>query len=136
MKKRSTWGAVLIGIFLLAVSAVSLWYILVPRKSAPGYIADLYQEGKLISSISLSEVRETYTFTVTGTDGGTNEVEVRPGSIGIISADCPDKLCVQQGFLSDSGLPVTCLPNRLVIQLRPAASHIDGDQETVDIVTY
>ena len=38
---------------------------------------------------------------VTGSDGGKNQVEVRPGSIGIVSADCPDKLCVRQGFLSD-----------------------------------
>ncbi len=136
MKKKSTRGAVLIGIFLLMVSAVSLWYILVPRERASGYIADLYQEGKLILSIPLSAVPEAYTFTVTGSDGCKNQVEVRPGSIGIVSADCPDKLCVRQGFLSDSVLPVTCLPNRLVIRLRPAALPSENDQEAVDIITY
>lgn len=136
MKKKSTWGAVLIGIFLLAASAVSLWYILAPRERTPGYIAELYQEGKLISSISLPDVSEPYTFTVTRTGGGTNEVEVRPGSIGIVSADCPDKLCVHQGFVSDSALPITCLPNRLVIRLRPTDSPYGKDEETVDMITY
>ena len=136
MKKKSTRGAILIGIFLLTVSAVSLLYILAPRERASGYIADLYQEGKLILSIPLSAVPEAYTFTVTGSDGGKNQVEVRPGSIGIVSADCPDKLCVRQGFLSDSALPITCLPNRLVIRLRPAAPPSDNDPEAVDIITY
>ena len=82
----------------------------------------------------MEEVRETYRFMVTGEEGHVNEIEVRPGSIGIISADCPDKLCVRQGFISNSRLPVTCLPNRVVIRLRPP----EGDENTIspDIISY
>ena len=99
-----------------------------------GLIADIYQSGELIASIPLNEVRETYRFTVTGDEGHVNEIEIRPGSIGIISADCPDKLCVRQGFISDSRLPVTCLPNRVVIRLRPQ----EENSETIspDIISY
>ena len=61
--------------------------------------------------------------------------EMVDGSIGIITADCPDKLCVHQGFISDSRLPITCLPNRLVIQLRPENQE-KIDSITADMITY
>lgn len=136
IKSKTKPAAVLISTILLILSAVSLLYILLSRKEEAGYIADIYQDGSLLISIPLTEVHEPYTFTVTGASGCQNQVEVRPGSIGIISADCPDKLCVHQGFVSDSRLPVTCLPNRLVIQLRPVSGQTGPDTEPVDMITY
>lgn len=91
--------------------------------------ADIYQNGTLLQSIDLSSVTESYLLTITGENNCRNEIEVRPGSIGIISANCPDKLCVHQGFIDTSLLPITCLPNRLVIQIRT-------DKVTTDITTY
>ncbi|MDE5952038.1 MAG: NusG domain II-containing protein, partial [Acetatifactor sp.] len=64
-------------------------------------------------------------------DGGYNVIEVSPGSIAIIEADCPDKLCVLQGPIADSLLPITCLPHRLVIELKPS-----GDDAAPDAVAY
>ena len=81
-------------------------------------IADIYQNGELVHSASLGSTAEAYTLSFTSPDGGINIVEVRPDSIGILSADCPDQLCVKQGFISNSLLPITCLPHRLVIQIR------------------
>lgn len=121
-------------IFLLVMlSTASFICLLLPLREEGGYAADIYQNGTLIMSIPLNEVRETRIFTITGESGCTNQVEVRPGCIAIIAADCPDKLCVNQGFLRDSRLPITCLPNRVVIQLRPVSK--DGSPEP-DIVTH
>lgn len=133
-KDRANPAALLIGAILILLSVVSLIFILLPENREDGFTADIFQNGNLIASISLDEVHEPYRFTVTGDGGCTNEIEVRPGSIGIISANCPDKLCVQQGFISDSRLPVTCLPNRVVILLR---SNMKSKNEiTPDIITY
>lgn len=133
-KDRTVPAALLIGAALILLTVLSLLYILLPKSPDAGLIADIYQSGELIASIPLDEVRETYHFTVTGDEGHVNEIEVRPGSIGIISADCPDKLCVRQGFISNSRLPVTCLPNRVVIRLRPQ----EEDKNTIspDIISY
>lgn len=133
-EKQTIPAALLIGAALILLSVFSLLYILLPKGQTAGMIAEIYQNGELITSIPLDEVREAYRFTVTGEDGHVNEIEVRPGSIGIISADCPDKLCVRQGFISDSRLPVTCLPNRLVIRLRLP----EEDENTIspDIISY
>lgn len=133
-KDRANPAALLIGAILILLSAASLIYILLPKSREGGFTADIFQNGNLIKSISLKEVQESYRFTVTGNNGCTNEIEVRPGSIGIVSADCPDKLCVHQGFISDSRLPVTCLPNRVVILLRPNTENEDSTPP--DIITY
>ena len=125
-------NAVLITGLLLLLSLGSLIFLLFPRSEGTEYIADIYQNGVLIRSIPLYQAAEAYSFTIEGENGCTNEIEVRSGSIGILSADCPDKICVSQGFIHNSKQPITCLPNRLVIQLRPV---LDTDTEP-DIVTY
>ncbi len=100
-----------------AVSAVFCVLLLRPFGQDGQPVAEIYVNGKLTDSIPLNRVSETYRFTVEN-ESGSNVVEVRPGSIGIVSADCPDKICVNQGFITDSHLPVTCLPHRLVICIR------------------
>lgn len=134
MRKKIQPLPIFIGTALTLLAIISLVLILLPQNRAAGYTADIYQSGELLTSIDLSAVSQPYVFTVTGENGCTNEIEVRPDQIGIISADCPDKLCVHQGFISDSRLPITCLPNRLVIQLRPTVGQ--ESSITVDINTY
>ncbi len=118
-KKTAKILALLICLILLG-SILTLFLIYSNRNTSTNasLIADIYQNGTLLESIPLNDVEATYTFTITGEDGCTNIIEVRNGSIGIISADCPDKLCVKQGFIDSSLLPITCLPNRVVIQIR------------------
>lgn len=124
----------------MLAASFSLLYLLSPDPGSTaadsGYIAEIYQDGRLLYSIPLNDSSQKRTFVVQSTEGGINEIEVRPGSIGIISADCPDKLCVQQGFISNTKLPITCLPNRLVILLRPAPKEGELDSVTPDIITY
>lgn len=127
--------ALLLAAFLTFLCAASLAALLIPAQKKEAYIADIFQNGTLIMSISLNDETESRTFTITGENGCTNDIEIRPGSIGILSADCPDKLCVRQGFINDSKLPITCLPNRLVIQLR-GISDTDNGTAAPDIVTY
>ncbi len=137
MNKNSGYkkSAVLLTVLLILLCLFSLAALLKPAEKEASYTADIYQNGILIMSIPLNEDTETRLFTITGENGCVNEVEVRPGSIGIRSADCPDKLCVRQGFISDSRLPITCLPNRLVIQLRPVPDSRETEP-VPDIVTY
>lgn len=132
MKKQWNYRitVVFISAMLCLILLFSLIAILHPASDGTGYIADIYQDGSLLTSIPLDSVTASYRFTVTGENGCFNELEVRPGSIGIVTADCPDKLCVHQGFISDSKLPIVCLPNRLVIQLRAI------EPATADIITY
>lgn len=79
-------------------------------------------------------MQKTYTLDVEGERGGHNHIEILQGSIGITWADCPDKLCVQQGYIHNASIPITCLPNKLVIRLNPVRESMSD--VVPDAVTY
>lgn len=91
-----------------------------------GEIASIYQDGKLIREVSLTDVASPYEFQVEASDGGYNLIRVEKGAIGIKDADCPDRICQQRGMVSDTGYPVTCLPHKLVIQIERLTAASDG----------
>ena len=125
MKQSSAKKALIITISLIAltcISLISIFTLVSKSLLEQDLIADIYQNGKLIQSIPLNHVQEPYIITLTDTDGGTNTIEVRQGAIGIIAADCPDKICVNQGFIINSLTPITCLPHRLVIEIRGSST--------------
>lgn len=135
---KTSYGknALLLTLLLLIIgigSFLLIWLHPINYTDTSSLVADIYQNGQLLQSISLSAITDTETIIVTNEGNAVNEIELRPGSIGITSANCPDKLCVHQGFISDSLIPITCLPNRLVIQIRKENSE---DKITVDTITY
>ena len=118
--KRKTLTLVIIICGLLAAGIIGS--ILIFTHQSDSKIAYIYQNGECIKTIDLNQVTESYTFTIDGADGAYNEIEVRPGEIAVISASCPDKVCVHAGFIQNDLLPISCIPNRLVIHI--------GDSDT------
>ena len=114
MLKTRVW---IIGIVLLAVALIVLSVLLLTSRSE-GTVVQVIQDGTVLREIDLSKVKEPYSFTVEAPDGGSNRIEVEPGRIRVADADCPDKICISQGWLSDQSVPIVCLPHRLIIKLR------------------
>lgn len=56
-------------------------------------------------------------------------VEISDGKVRVLDSTCPDKLCVHQGWISNVGETIVCLPNRITIS-------IVGGNEGVDSVSY
>lgn len=129
MKKRAVIMVTVI-LCILAVSVCTVIYM--QNTAAEGMYAYIYQNDKLIKTIDLSDVKEPYTVTITAENGGSNVLEVRQGSIGVVGATCPDHLCMNMGFISNSLMPVTCLPNHLVIRVGTG----NGESAGMDGVTY
>ncbi len=120
MRTRS-W-IILIGALLLV--SLAFCFLLLGR-GASGTVANIYQNGVCVRSIDLSAVTESFTFTVS--DGAReNVIEVAPGRIRVLEADCPDQVCVHAGWLADSAAPIVCLPHRLVIRIETSAKAADG----------
>jgi len=46
---------------------------------------------------------------------GFNELVIGEGKASVVSADCPDELCVRQRAVSRTGESIICLPHKLVI---------------------
>jgi len=109
---------IIIAAALLIASAAGAWLV----RSAPGgKIAEVSLDGKVLYTIDLSTVTSPYTIELPG-----NTLLISPGSISVLEADCPDKLCVARGELSSGALPIVCLPNRLVIRLTDGGSGVDA----------
>ena len=83
---------------------------------AGGMIAVISVDGEEMERIDLSKVRESYDLEIV-TDWGRNLIHVAPGAISVTEADCPDHICVQMGELTGGGLPIICMPHRLVIAI-------------------
>lgn len=125
--RRALLLSALVLVFCL-LACLTIYFRL--KKPANGLTAYIYQDGQLIETIDLHAVTAPYTFTIPTLDGGRNTIEVRPDAIGIIDADCPDKLCVSTGFVDSTLLPIVCLPHRLVIQLEAS------NQAQPDVISY
>ncbi|MDO5560329.1 MAG: NusG domain II-containing protein [Oscillospiraceae bacterium] len=98
---------------LTAVCAVLCIFII--NTHSTDTTARIYQDGKVIYTIDLDNVTQAYQIRVEGRHGAYNIIDVQPGKIGVCEASCPDKICVKTGYISDGIMPVTCLPNKLVI---------------------
>ena len=48
-------------------------------------------------------------------NGGTNHLVIKDGKAWLSHADCPDKLCVEQGKVYRNGQVITCLPYDLTV---------------------
>lgn len=123
--KRKTTISLLI-LFILLLSVGSILYKKTSAGNTPG-IANIYQDGILIKSIPLDKDYHA-TFVIEGKDGVFNKIEVTDGYISVTDASCPDHICVSQGAINNDLIPITCLPNHLVIS-------VEG-KTTTDMVAY
>ncbi len=106
------WSFLVAGLFLFSL------LLLLPRLfGSKGTIAEIYQDGNLIQSVDLSKVSDSYTIPVV-TETGENIIQVESGSISVLSATCPDQVCVRQGKIHDGMVPIVCLPHKLVIEIK------------------
>ena len=81
-----------------------------------GTVAVISVDGEVLERIDLSKVRKPYDIDIS-TEYGHNTVHVEKGAISVSEADCPDKVCIYQGRLTGSGIPIICMPHRLMIEI-------------------
>lgn len=120
--------SVKIGIAALAVVVVASAAALLLAPKEKGAIARVTQDGEVLYEIQLNEVPGPQTYHVNGENGAYNTVLVQQGHVRMLEASCPDQVCVNQGWISDSTLPIVCLPNKVMIE-------IVGEEGQLDAVT-
>lgn len=87
-------------------------------------IAEIYVDGELFRTAALSQDCEF----MISTEHGTNTIKVENSAIAVVSADCPDKVCVNTGAISNGIVPIICLPHRLEIRV------ISAQENSLDAV--
>ncbi len=110
-------------ILVLVLAIASIASVAIIRSQGVDHpIAEITQHGQVIKTIDLTQVHEAYEFNISNPNGSYNMVRVEPGKIAIIDASCPDHVCVNTGYISDSLVPITCLPNELIIKIKASKS--------------
>lgn len=115
---------ILAALVLLAAGSAALLLLRPAGEEHP--VARITLDGALVREIDLTGVDKPFFFTVEGPAGLTNTILVEPGRIRVSEADCPDQICVHQGFISDGTTPIVCLPNKLIIQITGGGEALDA----------
>ncbi len=115
-------GDFFIVVFVLALSFMIGAYYILP-KQVPTTVT-ITVDGKIIKEIDLANAKNS-TFTID--ELKKYSFEIKDKKIRIIEADCPDKICVNTGFISKAGQVIACLPNKVLIE-------ITGVQNDVDVI--
>ena len=115
---------VILFLLLAAVAASAAWLLLRDGDTdAP--TARILRDGVLLEEIDLSQVDEPYSLTLED-DSGRNVLSVERGRVCVSEADCPDQVCVKQGWISGGAVPIICLPHRLTIEIVDGGGDLDG----------
>lgn len=62
-------------------------------------------------------------------DGSYNVLVIEEGKADVTEASCPDGVCVNHRAVSKQNQSITCLPNKLVVEIR------NGEESDVDAIT-
>lgn len=110
MRKISSRALIIIFAALVVLS--SAWIIISGSIRPDELTAEIYVDGRLEHTIDLNKVTEGYTIELAH-----NTILVGHGEIRMLSADCPDQVCVRQGVITNATYPIICLPNRVEIRI-------------------
>ena len=104
-------GDLILIISVLIVCALFIVFLLNGKKASYAYV---YIDGKLIDTLDLSiDTNKEYK-----TESGINTVEVKDGKIRVKEADCPNKDCMNTGFISKNNETIVCLPHKFSITVK------------------
>lgn len=133
-KRIWKWGdVVLAGATILAAALLWLYPVWTAARAAGGQLAVVVRvadgtEQKL--PLSGKTVPRDVPF---ASNGYTYTIRVEEGRARVLTADCPDRVCVVTGWLSRPGQLAACVPGRML--LRVEAGTADASPGDVDVVS-
>ncbi len=104
-----------IPIIILTVVLAVLAYVFATSGDADK--VSVYKDGKLLGEYSLSKNQSIDI-------NGTNMLVIEDGEAFMTEADCPDKLCINQGKIGSKGGSIICLPNKVVVETKGGADAV------------
>lgn len=121
------WDIIIMVVLLTLSFLPELIFSTILEKNYVKTYAEITVNGTLYKTIPLSEHRGDDQFTIRTDDGHYNTVEVKDNAIAMTDADCPDKICIQTGFISQPGQPIVCLPHKIIIEIKGSGGVNDAD---------
>lgn len=107
-------GDIIILIVLLAIGLAGL-YIYFYAGNSQGTIV-IQVDGKVSKTYPLFQAGRDEFIDIQGVNGITR-MHLQDGRVCVVESACPDKICVNTGWISNSSRPIACLPNRVIIKI-------------------
>jgi len=117
MRKLFYKKDIVIILVLLALVAVGFFCVWIYRSAADGVTAVIEHNCVEIQRINLDKVSQSDIIFIDDGDDCHVEIEVQNGRICVRYSSCPDKVCVNCGWLSKRGDTAVCLPNSVVVRI-------------------
>lgn len=111
-KKDSIIFLVLICLVLIGFGVVWLY-----RSAGNDKTAIIEHNSVTIERINLDKVTQSDIIFINDGKDCRVEIEVENGRIRVRSSSCPDKVCVNCGWLEEKGDTAVCLPNSVVVRI-------------------
>ena len=121
--RRQMKNDIILGIGLL-VTALCLWLIMqlvMNNSGSEELVAVITVDGEEYAQYPLKSGITMEIFV-----DGHNKVIIDDGVVWMEEADCPDKLCMNQGRISKAGQTIICLPNRIMVTIKGGTAQYDG----------
>lgn len=122
------WDFIIIASLLILSFLPELFFISSSSGKGHENYAEISLDGKIYQTINLSTHKGIDSIDIK-TESGYNIIEINGHSIRIIDADCPDRICVNDGAINAPGQLLVCLPHKLMIEIKN-----DDPSETADII--
>ena len=134
--QESKAADILIIAVMLAVSGVGWWAMSssgldfdkageAVSAGSSAYYLEVVQNNKVLYEIPMTAYG-AYSIH-NGSNGGDNTFVIDKNGAHMVSASCPDKICIHEGTIAPGTIvPVTCLPNLLSLQVIEASAVPDG----------
>jgi hypothetical protein len=108
-------------VLIVLLFALSLLPLVKFGQPAPACYAEIRQAGKVIERVQLTGHTGITEITTTYNANGQekhNHIRIENAQITVTDADCPDKICMQTGAISQPGEIIACLPHQLIIEIK------------------
>lgn len=87
-----------------------------PLQGASRLVAVVKSSGRQVMVIRL-DIASEGVYEVVG-PLGTSRFEVQGGRVRMLESPCPEKICINTGWIGEPGEAIACVPNRVIIAVR------------------
>lgn len=118
--KLKTGDFILTGIILAAALMVGSFFL---TSEADASTAVVIKDGQVIKRIDLENIDQSVSFEIN--DKYYDLIVAEKGRIRFKEADCPDRVCVNTGWITRPGQISVCLPNGIIVKIEGSDDEID-----------
>lgn len=123
-KNQKRRNDIILAAAILIIAVASILFINANKQSGNSVVVKIDGVEKYSYSLTENITQEI----VTGENGEyTNTLVIKDGKALVVTANCPDKICVGHREISFVGETIVCLPHKVVIEVKAEINNQDMD---------